>query len=1484
MSNPWEDFGGTTTTDEAPWEEFSPTQTEAVKPDPTKERTRNAVRQSFGTFAAGEFGVTPEITPEIAQENPQILTDPVVSIPKIPIRKDEGGVSAFTKQMGNAVLSAGDFMLSPVGVLAPAAGAIAPVPTAAYFTADMLNNLRKMVPEYADKWDQMTPAEKGKAIADVTATGTFALVAGKGAARPVIDRINPKGAAIRELSKTLKEEPQVSEQPPTPTPQVSRFIKVPEGPFANPGVMELAGAALDEAGRIVKVPGKETAALDALRRELEPPQIVPEETRLAERVEGGGEAPYGKVSFMREAEAPLPERTQQATAAEKQILQDFLDREAEAGIQYPTEGLPKGVSYRKPSPAPTQEEFTRRAQRENVEKGLYDESGQYLDEPTNASLPEPTLAPEGPLNATTIVGISGRPKPLVKPTVLSALQRDRLRKAMERGASEEVILNIVRMSDKDLAQRNPPKPTVEQPAATTQAPEATKGIVTGRAIEKWADDVLKGGAMHAGPDVVAAYLVKGVALIERGVINFAEWSAKMIAEHGDSIKPQLRSLYDTAVQTASRSEPTEGTLKSARDIVESRLKAQQAPAAPAPTAQPTAPATGQPSAGLEDVYKIFEPAPVEKKSLSQRVTGATEAFRTGFSSKFRPVNKWVEDIAKEYGISKTDRKDWAGILEQLKGSTGKGEAEVMRFNRDVASLVKGNEKDFNAYMFLRRSLDRLSQDAKDSETRRRVGNYTIPELQSKLSTLESKLGSKLPAFQRAADMYQQYMDRALQLQVESGRMSPEVYGAIKSGNAFYAPFKVMKYLEESALPEGTGTKVDTVAAFTKAMEGITDPNFKLGDMLGAGRGSILLSRILADKATAMRVVTEQAAIDTKHLFVSKLMPDQKAPHGWGTVNVFEGGKPVKYAVRPEVAEALQMFPGTSTGVISRVLRKTSVPFKAGATALNIPFQVSNLLADVPRQALVSRYGLRGVTDLVRYPLDLVESMYASMVGDITGKPTKLFLDFMDSGAAGTTIQEHLTPNALKFREPTTMSKAKRAALNILYAPAEFAAAIEQTSKILGVKRAMRVHGVKSGAELAKKIPEAITEIRRFSGSPDFGRMGSWTEQARLNLLFMFLNARIQGTVADLGRLTGRDGAKTAAATWLKVGTAIGLPSAYLYALNNSPKYAKDYASRPQNEKDNYWLIPKSTYITNENGEIMRDYWRIPKRESSKWIANMVESGLQFSKEKNLDSFKNFSQRMLEDISPVNIQGNTFQERVESVGASLHPFIKGPVETATGRDMYRHRELVPDSMKKASPELQYTDRTAEVFKKVANAMPDVAPEVLRSPIMIENMVRNMTAGMLTQFLKRKPVEGRNAIENMALLQRFQAVPYTDNQKFVEQMRQLDREAADDYLNRHRQATHILDENKSGDIYVALGKAATDPKLLKHTLDLWVAKQNGITPQERQLLALPAKQRASYVMDLLKPMPPEQKEQAIIDLAKKRILTESVLSEIGSMGNP
>jgi len=95
--------------------------------------------------------------------------------------------------------------------------------------------------------------------------------------------------------------------------------------------------------------------------------------------------------------------------------------------------------------------------------------------------------------------------------------------------------------------------------------EERPGIISGSRLEAWAERTIEQGRgrVSAGLDPVqlAAYIVKGAALLERGIVTAAEWTAAMIKEYGPQIRPYLKQIREqsditrAAMFNASRKEP-----------------------------------------------------------------------------------------------------------------------------------------------------------------------------------------------------------------------------------------------------------------------------------------------------------------------------------------------------------------------------------------------------------------------------------------------------------------------------------------------------------------------------------------------------------------------------------------------------------------------------------------------------------------------------------------------------------------------------------------------------------------------------------------------------------------------------------------------------------------------------------------------------------------------------------------------------------------
>lgn len=260
--------------------------------------------------------------------------------------------------------------------------------------------------------------------------------------------------AARALAKQL-EEGTALPAPKARAPERRVGIRIPDPNNvllqAPPDLLERA---MQEAQSPIEVPGR-VPAIDLLRRELDPtPLIQPEPTRRLERPREAGETTVRRAfegvrvepGFERSASDLLLERRQpEISTPEKAALSQFIAEEVAANRTVPSE------LQRRFAPAPYRQPRTpkstgrRAAERRAIEQGMEAESGFYLDEPRNQSLPEPP--PPKPSEGTTIINPeTGRV--IVKPTVLSNLQRQRLRKAFERGADEQTILNIIRSPER----------------------------------------------------------------------------------------------------------------------------------------------------------------------------------------------------------------------------------------------------------------------------------------------------------------------------------------------------------------------------------------------------------------------------------------------------------------------------------------------------------------------------------------------------------------------------------------------------------------------------------------------------------------------------------------------------------------------------------------------------------------------------------------------------------------------------------------------------------------------------------------------------------------------------------------------------------------------------------------------------------------------------------------------------------------------------
>lgn len=888
------------------------------------------------------------------------------------------------------------------------------------------------------------------------------------------------------------------------------------------------------------------------------------------------------------------------------------------------------------------------------------------------------------------------------------------------------------------------------------------------------------------------------------------------------------------------------------------------------------------AAVLQEVDTILTPKKKEKAPVKDRILGAPqaalEAVRDNLISEYRPLDRAQNAILDELGAPRP-AVPLSRHFEQVAGAVGKAEADVRAFDRSAELEIKGLERDADQYIFLKRTLDRLTHDPDVKQ----VEGWTREKAQAGLNELRERLG--VVDAQRVEDFaettFQAAADAALQQQVASGRLSPDVYNEIKDANDFYAPFKVLKWFEEQdGIPTG-GKRIDTRKELTQAITGIHDEDFRIESPIQALKEQIFRSRILAEKNKAMLLLDGLADLDASGLNVKRLKWNEKPPEGMDEVLVSRDGKRQRLAVPKKVMEAVKGLNAREQTWLGDVARAVAIPFKAGATAFNAAFQVVNIAgADMPKLALISKFGIKDPVDFFRFFGDAVRGFYASLLGNL-GIHNERYMDFLRSGAAFSTFQKTLIDSSFQQKQILGIKTGK--ANKTIKTLAGLASVLEETTKITGMLRGLRQEGFNTIEELEKagKLPALTMEVRNYAGSPDFSRSGSKIRTA--NLVFMFLNARIQGTTADISRLAGASGKKAAAVAQLRMAAAVGIPTVALMIRTIQDDW-DDYEKVPERERENYWIIFQDGYFTNQNGEKVRNAIRIPKREVVKLYSNFIESSLIFLAGKEPDAFKSYAEHLGENLLPISFQGDDMGERMESLVSGMNPIIKVPLELAMNRNTYYHQPVVPSHLEGVDPEDQYYKNTPDWARGIAGAMPGFAPEGAKSPLYMEHFIKGTTAGLITQFVVKDPEGGREGWTEWPVLKRFVRSPHIDKQHFYNEIEKF--ETAED--TERAKARHRGDEaSEQAEIMLPADRRVFERELKRNSPRVYgyykkaeTDKELGIDGSDRRIKALgvESEARAGFIVGQLRTMDVDERNEWYADLTRKKVISTTVRQQI------
>lgn len=633
-------------------------------------------------------------------------------------------------------------------------------------------------------------------------------------------------------------------------------------------------------------------------------------------------------------------------------------------------------------------------------------------------------------------------------------------------------------------------------------------------------------------------------------------------------------------------------------------------------------------------------------STVQDVKEKTITARTQLTDEFAAI----ENFTKEFGLKHEDdpyrgARMFAGVggrIENRLNDLG----EILR-----PAKQEGLLEDMKKYGLYER-YDELAGNGVTEFP----GGKDIATLRGERQALEQALGpQKLQRIQDHLNKLRGFMDELLLEAKNAGIISDAAYNAIKAKNQKYLPLHRLEYLADQ-IDKGIAGGSDSFSVpaqdLVKPIKGSTK---EIVDPLE----SIIRNVYKTQSLIARNKVAKQMGALAKSHPQSGVAPLPKSgviPKGMDKFAALEKGIKREYIAPTPVVDAMKRLNEHQMDLVTKAARLSSRALRAGATTFNIPFAIRNIFRDFQAAAINSPVGFS--------PVDWLNGMAEALK---RGDDYRQFLE--DGGSlSGYFERNKALPSKVKH---LTMGKGEKLVRGYVLKPWELIRLVGETSELaprLGAYKRAKAQG-KSGEEAAY-IGRNVTV--------DFAKSGAAMKV--FNLWVPFMNARLQGSINTALAFRDRPLRSTVTA-----GAMIGLPALLTYAhnVNNHREVWDDIA---QFEKDSNFLVIYGDERDKDGNPTQ--VVKIAKGEVGKILGNPLENFMEYMRGSNPRNFKQVLLQVASDVSPIGFEREGEISGGAIISSTFPPAAKGLVEGYTNVNTYTGRQIVPETMKDASPGEQY----------------------------------------------------------------------------------------------------------------------------------------------------------------------------------------------------
>lgn len=412
-----------------------------------------------------------------------------------------------------------------------------------------------------------------------------------------------------------------------------------------------------------------------------------------------------------------------------------------------------------------------------------------------------------------------------------------------------------------------------------------------------------------------------------------------------------------------------------------------------------------------------------------------------------------------------------------------------------------------------------------------------------------------------------------------------------------------------------------------------------------------------------------------------------APQGANIISVREGGKAKYYEVTdPQLLEAIAGVGPEAVDTLINILGWPKRVFTAAVTSTP-NFVMTNFVRDVMGNyvQMTKAAGRNGMSAITKDVLTFRPFFKAFQGAMRSIRNDSMTVDYHVAGGMmggyDNSRPESVAKNLRKLEKGGTIVNSPKKLW-------------EMYSKLLTASEQATRMGVYE--DVLKHTGDPVEAAYQSNDVLNFSRRGSSRVTKAAMAMIPFLNARVQG----LDRMV-RGGKENPKAFMLKGALLVGATMA-LMAMNADDER---YWALPEHERDSFWIIfaGDTRYRIPKPFELGALFGTIPERafEALYRDDRMFGARLGF------------------------MLSNTF-------AADWPQFFKPIYEDQTNMNSFTQRPIVPQSLQRLEANQQYSTTTPEWIKDASKALPEAAPEWMRSPVRLQHMIEAYT-GTVGQYI-------------------------------------------------------------------------------------------------------------------------------------------------------